>query len=512
MTRGYRPFRLHPAAVATLAALSLAAAMPAAMAKPAKKAAPTRLAQASTPTKPATAPAAPAAPSAPGLPSIPVPVIDQTPQQSAAEAALLAARSGVREDLMSVYRDALANDSLFAAQRFQAQADLEKTPQARAALLPQVGLTGTANYNNIDGTSTIIRGDNWKAYGGGLNLLAPVYRPQAWETFEQSKLFVMQSEAALAQARQDLILRTAQAYFAVLTARDQLIYLEAAKKATLEQLSQAKREFEVGTKTIIDANEAQARYDQITAQEQVALGQLLVARSQLQTLIAREPAAVAGLRDRPNLQPPSPQELPPWVKLAEDSNYTVQIARAGTEIATRELQKAKDGYKPTLDVVGSYGYNRYDGRAPVEVTYNARGGQVGLQLNWPVFTGGFTQSRVRETLALDEKSRADLESARRGAANNARDAFTGVSFGLSTVKALESAEVSSKTQLESTQLGYQVGVRILLDVLNATTQLYLTQRDLKQARYAVLLSGLRLKATTAALTDEDVAAVNALLQ
>ncbi|MEY2896708.1 MAG: hypothetical protein RL669_977, partial [Pseudomonadota bacterium] len=193
MTRGYRPFRLHPAAVATLAALSLAAAMPAAMAKPAKKAAPTRLAQASTPAKPATAPAAPAAPSAPGLPSIPVPVIDQTPQQSAAEAALLAARSGVREDLMSVYRDALANDSLFAAQRFQAQADLEKTPQARAALLPQVGLTGTANYNNIDGTSTIIRGDNWKAYGGGLNLLAPVYRPQAWETFEQSKLFVMQS-------------------------------------------------------------------------------------------------------------------------------------------------------------------------------------------------------------------------------------------------------------------------------------------------------------------------------
>lgn len=512
MTRGYRPFRLHPTAVATLAALSLAAAMPAAMAKPAKKAAPTRLAQASTPAKPAATPAAPTAPAAPATPSIPVPVVDQTPQQSAAEAALLAARAGVRDDLMSVYRDALANDSVFAAQRFQAQADKEKTPQARAALLPQVGLSGTASYNNADGTVNIINADSWKQYGGGVNLLAPVYRPQAWETFEQSKLFVIQSEAALAQARQDLILRTAQAYFAVLTARDQLIYLEAAKKATLEQLSQAKREFEVGTKTIIDANEAQARYDQITAQEQVALGQLLVARSQLQTLIAREPAAVAGLRDRPNLQPPSPQELPPWVKLAEDSNYTVQIARAGTEIASRELQKAKDGYKPTLDVVGSYGYNRFDGRAPVEVTYNARGGQVGLQLNWPVFTGGFTQSRVRETLALDEKSRSDLESARRNAANTARDAFTGVSFGLSTVKALESAEVSAKTQLESTQLGYQVGVRILLDVLNATTQLYLTQRDLKQARYAVLLSGLRLKATTAALTDEDVAGVNALLQ
>lgn len=436
----------------------------------------------------------------------------QDARAAAAQPALAAAEAGARNDLLNIYREALANDPSFAAARFQAQASQERTPQARAGLLPQVGLAGSGGWNSADGTSALVIGDSWKQAGAGVSLVAPIYRPQAWETFEQAKLVVIQSEAQFAATRQDLILRTASAYFGVLAARDQLIYLEAAKKATLEQLAQAKREFEVGTKTIIDTNEAQARYDQINAQEQVALGQLLVARSQLQSLIGREPATLAALRDRPNLPGPKPAELTPWVKSAEDANYSVQIARAGTEIASRELQKAKDGHKPTVDFVAGYNYNHFDGRAPVERTYNGRGGNVGVQLNLPIYSGGLTQSRVRETLALDDKARADLEAARRAAANSARDSFTGVSYGLSQVSALESAELSAKTQLESTQLGYQVGVRILLDVLNATTLLYSTQRDLKQARYNVLLSGLRLKATTAALGEEDLASVNALLQ
>lgn len=431
---------------------------------------------------------------------------------AAAQPGVQAAASGVSNDLLAIYREALANDPSFAAARFQAQANQERSPQARAGLLPQVGLSGSGSWNNSDGTSPLSVGDNWKQAGAGVALTAPLYRPQNWETYEQAKLTVIQSDAQLAATGQDLILRTANAYFGVLAARDQLLYLEAAKKATLEQLAQAKREFEVGTKTIIDTNEAQARYDQINAQEQVAIGQLLVARSQLQSLIGREPAALATLRERPTLAAPQPAELTPWVKSAEDDNYSVQIARAGTEIARRELQKSKDGYKPTVDFVAGYNYNHFDGRAPIERTYNGRGGNVGVQLNWPIYSGGLTQSKVRETLALDEKSRADLEAARRTAANAARDSFTGVSYGLSQVAALESAEVSAKTQLESTQLGYQVGVRILLDVLNATTQLYATQRDLKQARYNVLVSGLKLKATTAALGEEDLAKVNALLQ
>jgi outer membrane protein len=345
-----------------------------------------------------------------------------------------------------------------------------------------------------------------------VNLTVPVYRPQNWQALEQAKISVMAADLTLQQSTQDLTLRVATAYFNVLSARDQLIALDAAKKATLEQLQQAKREFEVGTKTIIDTNEAQARYDQIVAQEQVALGTLLVRRSELQTIIGRDLGTLAPLRDRPNLSTPQPADIQQWVRSAEDTSYGVQIARANYEIASREVQRQRDGHKPTLDVVGGYNVNKFNGtQSSTLIDPRINTGTVGLQLNLPIYQGGVVQSRVREALSLQDRSNAELESARRNSANAARDAYTGVNYGLAQVRALESAEVSARTQLDSTQLGYQVGVRILLDVLNATTQLVQTQRDLKRARYDFLLAALRLKASTGSLTDEDIAGVNALL-
>jgi outer membrane protein len=348
-------------------------------------------------------------------------------------------------------------------------------------------------------------------YGAGLDLTVPVYRPQNWTALDQARLTVLQSEAQLAQSQQDLALRVANAYFNVLAARDQLIALVAAKQATGEQLQQARREFEVGTKTIIDTNEAQARFDQISAQEQVALGALLVRRSELQVIIAREPDTLAPLRERPNLNPPLPREIDAWVRAAEMGNYSVQIAASGYEIATREIQRQREAYKPTVDLVSGYTINKFNGTQATDTNPRINSGSLGVVLNVPIYTGGLIQSRVREALSLQERSSFDLESARRNAANAARDAFTGVNFGLAQVSALESAEVSARTQLESTQLGYEVGVRIQLDVLNATTQLVQTQRDLKRARYDVLLAGLRLKLATGTLGDDDIAAVNALL-
>ena len=189
----------------------------------------------------------------------------------------------------------------------------------------------------------------------------------------------------------------------------------------------------------------------------------------------------------------------------------MQIARANSEIATREIQRAKDGYKPTVDLVAGYNINRFNGTQTTDSSFRTNTGNIGLQLTMPLYTGGLTQSRVREAVALQDKSLSDLETSRRSAANAARAAFTGVNYGLAEVQALESAERSARTQLESTQLGYRVGVRILLDVLNATTQLVSTQRDLKRARYTFLLSGLSLKASVGALSEDDLRAVNALL-
>ncbi len=437
----------------------------------------------------------------------------QKPQPTDPRTAADVGAIGVRNDLLTLYREALVNDAVLASARALQLATQERIPQARAALLPNLSANARYDYNLYRSSTPgfVTAGSNYSVYGGGLNLTVPLYHAQNWTALDQAKLTVLQSEAQLAQSQQDLALRVANAYFNVLAARDQLIALVASKQATGEQLQQARREFEVGTKTIIDTNEAQARFDQITAQEQVALGALLVRRSELQIIIAREPDTLAPLRERPTLTAPLPQEINAWVRAAETGSYSVQIARSGYEIATREIQRQRDAYRPTIDLVSGYGINKFNGTQTTDLNPRINSGSVGVQLNVPIYTGGLIQSRVREALALQERSNFDLESARRIAANAARDAYTGVNFGLAQVSALESAEVSARTQLESTQLGYEVGVRIQLDVLNATTQLVQTQRDLKRARYDFLLAGLRLKSATGTLGDEDIAAVNALL-
>jgi outer membrane protein len=441
-----------------------------------------------------------------------VPAAAQTPGRLDDPSAPLreAARTMQRNDLLTLYREALDNDSQYAAARAQYLATLEREPQARAALLPNLNLLARANQYSYD-ISPGNANNSFSDYGGGLSLTVPVYRPQNWESLEQAKLVVLQGESVLAQARQDLALRLANAYFNVLAARDQVTALEVQKEATLQQLAQAKREFEVGTKTIVDTNEAQARYDQIVAALQVAVGTLLVRRNELTAIVGRDPQVLADLVDNPKLELPQPNEIDNWVRSAEDANYGVQIARASSEIATREIQRAKDGYKPTVDLVAGYNINRFNGTQVIDSSFRTNTGNIGLQFTMPLYTGGLTQSRVREAVALQDRSLSDLETSRRSAANAARTAFTGVNFGLAEVQALESAERSARTQLESTQLGYRVGVRILLDVLNATTQLVSTQRDLKRARYAFLLSGLNLKAATGALSEDDLRAVNALL-
>jgi len=441
-----------------------------------------------------------------------VSALAQTPQKLDDPSAPLreAARTAQRNDLLGLYRMALDNDSQYAAAKAQYLATLEREPQARSALLPNLNLLGRANQYTYE-VSPQDFNNTFGDYGGGLALSVPVYRPQNWEALEQAKLVVVQGESVLAQARQDLALRLASAYFSVLAARDQVTALEVQKESTLQQLAQAKREFEVGTKTIVDTNEAQARYDQIVAALQVAVGTLLVRRNELTAIVGRDPEVLASLDDNPKLDLPRPNEINNWVKSAEEANFGVQIARASSEIATREIQRAKDGYKPTVDLVAGYNINRFNGTQTTDNSFRTNTGNIGLQLNVPLYTGGLTQSRVREAVALQDKSLSDLETARRSAANAARAAFTGINYGLAQVQALESAERSARTQLESTQLGYRVGVRIQLDVLNATTLLVSTQRELKKARYDFLLSGLGLKAAVGALSEDDLKAVNALL-
>lgn len=410
-------------------------------------------------------------------------------------------------DLIQVYKDALANDAVIASARSALEAGQEKSVQGRAGLLPTIGLGGSYGRSNLEVSAGTFNSTN---NGYTLSLSQPLFRLANWESYQQGKLSVAVSEAQFAQAQQDLIVRVSQAYFDVLAAEDALAFLGAQLSAISEQLASAKRNFEVGTSTITDTNEAQARYDLASAQQIAAQNDLEVKKTALQVIIGTAPSALAPLRPGVKLVAPQPAQIEPWVSSAEQQNFGVVSQQIAVEIAQREISRNRAGHLPTVDLVASRSHNNQG------TTAIASGGisnqtQIGVQWAIPIFSGFAVTSRVRETIALETKARSDLETARRTAAQGARQSFLGVNNGLAQVRALEAAEISSQSSLESNRLGYQVGVRINIDVLNAQQQLFSTRRDLAKARYDTLMNGLRLKAAAGTLKEEDLGPINALL-
>jgi outer membrane protein len=233
-------------------------------------------------------------------------------------------------------------------------------------------------------------------------------------------------------------------------------------------------------------------------------------RSALQAIIGNDPGTLAPLQSGITLAPPQPATADQWVSSAETQNYGVTAAQLAVESAKREISKSRAGHLPTLDLVASASRTDVSGRSGG--SGDTRNNAIGVQWTVPIFSGFGVTSRVRETIALEDKARNDLETTRRNAALQARQAFLGVNSGLAQVKALQAAEVSSQSALESNKLGYQVGVRINIDVLNAQRQLYSTRTDLARARYNTILNGLRLKAASGSLREADLVPVNNLLQ
>ncbi len=413
-------------------------------------------------------------------------------------------------DLVQVYKQALANDATYASARAALSAGQERTTQGRALLLPTIAANGNNMKNDGEVSKNKLGFIDTENYSGlmQVQLTQPLFRWANWEGYQQGKLSAAAAEATFAQEQQNLILRVSQAYFDVLTAQDNLTATQAQKAATTEQLASAKRNFEVGTQTITDTHEAQAAYDLVVAQEFAAQNDLEVKRTALQQIIGAVPGSLAPLRTGVSIASPQPATLEPWVSAAEEQNYGVTGAKLNVEIAKREISKQRAGHMPTLDLVANSSRTTSTGIGGGINKNNA----IGVTWNVPIFNGFAVTSKVRESIALEDKARNDLEASRRQAAQTARQAFLGVNSGLAQVKALEAAEVSSKSALESNKLGYQVGVRINIDVLNAQRQLYTTQKDLSKARYDTIMNGLRLKSAAGSLKEEDLEPINALLQ
>jgi outer membrane protein len=426
------------------------------------------------------------------------------------------------QSLLELYEAARGYDATYLSSRALLESAEYRVEQVKALRRPQVGLQVGATRTTADTPyASTIRADI-ENLNATLSASQSLYNKANATTIAQAEKSLEVSRADFELAEQDLIVRLAAAYFDVLAAQDALATVRTSKAAISEQLASAKRNFEVGTATITDTREAQARFDLSTAQEIAADNDLRTKRIALDQLVGTAGVAPKGLVTPVVLPPMQPSNAELWVGQADAEHPTIRKARLGLDVARLETEKARAGHLPTVTLNASAGKSHVDttGRAratsggatlPIDAQGTATNTAIGVTMNLPLFAGYAVQNRVKETLLLETKASNDLESARRGVAQLTRQAYYGVQSGEAQVKALEAAESSSQLALEATRLGYRVGVRVNLDVLNAQTQLYTTQQQLAKARYDVLVGGLRLRQASGQVNAGDVAAINQLL-
>jgi outer membrane protein len=424
--------------------------------------------------------------------------------------------SAQAQSLQELYDAARDYDATYLSARTLASTAQDKLDQAAALARPSLGLGASGQYQSNSVPAGIYPVDrlNTTTTQAGVNGKMAIYNPGNSATIEQARRALGVFAADLENAEQDLIVRVAQAYFDVLAAQDTLSTSRANKTAIAEQLASAKRNFEVGTATITDTREAQARYDLAVAQEIAADNDLHTKQVVLDQIVGR-----TGVTPKPLIQPVALPALPSedmnsWV-VQGDESATVRKARLGLDVAHLDVEKARADGGVTVDLTGNVGVQHTSDNLSGAAATGAGAGTVrsatlGVSINYPLYNGAI-QPAIREKLKLEEKARTDLEFARRSVSQATRSAFLGVQSLRAQVKALEAAESSSKLSLEATQLGYKVGVRVNIDVLNAQTQLYTTEAQLAKARYDTLVNGLKLRQANGTLKPEDISAINTLL-
>ena len=448
-------------------------------------------------------------------------------------------------DLINLYQEAAFSDPILNAARFNYQASKELYWQGLSLLLPQASATpgGTRYYQHGVGTTVVQAGPgnsrvfDQKSYT--VTLTQPVFNMAALEAFKQGDLNTKIADMRFFLAQQDLIIRVSQAYFDALTSQDNVELYRNKKGLIKQQLEIAQAKFDAGLATIVDVNTAQAALDLANSQEIAAQADLVVKRGVLEQLVGRPVGALKPLTkeakidgvlkdprskskdvkgnliaDSVNPQLPPGQTLDDWINQAEAANFNVLAGQLSVSLAESTYRASQALNYPSLNLVGTSGYNTSNGTATNfnPANTNVYNNTVALQMTIPLVSGGFNSSVIRQNAALVDQAKANYDNARRTAAQNTRTAFTGFYGGLASVKAFEAAERSSTSALESSKLGFQVGTLINLDVLIALDTVITTRSQLQLARYSTILNAIKLKAHASALSDEDLIAVNALLR
>lgn len=413
------------------------------------------------------------------------------------------------DDLVSTYQLALDSDPQYQAAVEAHRAALEVIPQSRAALLPNIAITGDVSRNRFDqrNSSDTSYSTN-QTYSVGLR--QALYQRERFLQLEQADNRVVQADAQLVAAQQDLLLRVATRYFLVLGAQDNVAFVEADKEAIARTLDQAQQRFDVGLAAITDTLEAQARYD-IAVSDAINAERLLDdTREALRELTGELPIAPEVLKAEIPLITPEPVDQDAWVAAALEQNPLVLAARAATEVAKQEIQVQNSGHYPSLDMVADYSYRdtEFGGFTPLERNDSA----IGLQLSLPLYEGGLVSSQTRQSRYQYNQAREEQEKQRRATERQTRDNYRGIISGISKVSALKNAVVSNEKAVEAAETGFEVGTRAVVDVLDAQRELLRARRDHARSRYDYLLDTLRLKQAAGILHETDLVQVNNLLE
>ena len=419
------------------------------------------------------------------------------------------------QSLSEVYGLARANDADYLAARHALDAARQRKPQAWGALLPQ--LSYSANRQTQKGTLYFSEENpvakDVETRDQGWQLTQGIIRPQQWAAVRQATATELQAEASYLRAQQDLAVRLVQAYLDAWVASESLRVSESQLEGVKAQQGLAKRNFEVGVTTVTDVYEAQAKYDLTEAQAIGAQNDFHARLAELEQMLGTPVQSLHGIAENAVLPGGAGESLTKWMDLARDLQPEVQVARASVDVANAGLLQQKAAFLPTLDLTLKSGSDRSTGSvtSPTDVGYRTRTHQAALTLNWSLFDGGQSYFRTRESAYQLSKVQADLDAAQRRATTSARLAYAGMRSSHAQIRALSSAVESSKKALDASKVGYRIGTRINIDVLNAENQYFAAQRDFAKARADSVMQWVRLQAAAGSLTDRSIDQINALL-
>ncbi|UPW19390.1 outer membrane channel protein TolC [Agarivorans sp. TSD2052] len=411
------------------------------------------------------------------------------------------------DDLLQIYQLAQEKDPVILQSKAQRDIAFEQITETRASLLPQIGFAAGAEYTATDNSSI----DSITNTNASVGLSQSIYSKTNWTSLSISEKNATRIDALYGNDVQSLIIRVSNAYFNVLRAIDNVSFVEANKTAVGRQLEQTKQRFNVGLTAITDVHEAQAEYDRTLAQEIQARNDLSNSYEDLRELTGIEHRQLNVL----NTERFEPAELTDgsdfWLATATDRNLELNAQRISKEISQEQIELAQSGHLPTLDLTAGIGYdnNKYGNSAYDSLQGGAsNAGNIGLEFNWPIYLGGSIDSQVRQAQFSYIASSEALEQTYRSVQSTVNSVVNNVSASIGSVKAFEQTVVSSQSALEATEAGFEVGTRTIVDVQDATRNLYSAKSDLSNARYDYILNMLALKQAAGTLTEEDVALVN----